>query len=634
MKVKSEKGSASSVLLVFCIILILALVAGIVFVALNRDMVDNGSWGSWGGKSATSVFDETGKAEGKLHIGDYVNYDEGEGNECIIEVGGSSNGLKIKTSGSQKWRVLDVKDGKVALVCDDSIKIPEIKNGHFLEGNLDTICSIYGHGVGAESARSIAMTDIVGNDENAVADALGKRAYELFSIDNPKYDVLFRNGNRECKEYMIAKVGVATKFIGPSANTLDARIGDSENDVIAILPLVTLKSDVVFTGVDENGVWQIKGSNKVKPEEETYIDIASKDDLIKLSNGQNSVRANYRLINDIDLSGEQNFTPIEDFGGIFDGNGHKITGLKLNVNKAGNYGLFATTLNATIKNLNIEQCNITVNAIIANKEKICVGSLIGDGQYTNVQNCNANGTINIAIIDGEYEDGTVGAGIMFGNFEDGYIFNSTASGKINDTETKSTSYLGGFAYHIERCDIENCNTNVDISTDYCCSGFAHYTESCLIYRCSSKGNLKTTKGSAYGFCSNLNFNSSLIQSYAKCNMTMNVGSGFVGYGPTAFYAAEIVDCYSCGKINIYDTNSPVDLTDMVEGQLTPTRTCYELFNITAGDKNLEVRAVYNKEGDGTVIEGNFDKSQFNEFDFDNIWKWNDQESRPELSFEE
>ena len=79
-------------------------------------------------------------------------------------------------------------------------------------------------------------------------------------------------------------------------------------------------------------------------------------------------------------------TSNNSYRAIFNGNGYSIK------NYTGNNGLFAYTNGATIKNLKIDNANLTNNNINQNSFS---GILIGNAQNTLVENCSVNGEINI-----------------------------------------------------------------------------------------------------------------------------------------------------------------------------------------------------------------------------------------------
>ena len=114
--------------------------------------------------------------------------------------------------------------------------------------------------------------------------------------------------------------------------------------------------------------------------------------------------ATYELVNDIDLSGVS-FGPIggvdnygpDEFTGTFHGNGHKISGLKINdTGSYGYVGLFRGTRGATITDLQI------VGAVTG-QNKYC-GGLVGRSVDSYFSNC----VVQVAISGGQYTGGFVG----------------------------------------------------------------------------------------------------------------------------------------------------------------------------------------------------------------------------------
>lgn len=106
---------------------------------------------------------------------------------------------------------------------------------------------------------------------------------------------------------------------------------------------------------------------------------------------------NYMLTNDIVLNDGDSllWTPIGNIGvfsGVFDGNGHIISGLYENGNKIS--GLFGSTENAIIKNTILE------NATVLEYEQAYVysaigGILVGKAKNTNILDCSVDGLIEI-----------------------------------------------------------------------------------------------------------------------------------------------------------------------------------------------------------------------------------------------
>lgn len=106
-----------------------------------------------------------------------------------------------------------------------------------------------------------------------------------------------------------------------------------------------------------------------------------------LDNIRNNLYGDYELVNDIDMSGWGNWTPIENFYGTLNGNGHVIK--NLTVNKSGGYaGLFAHLRGGSkVENLGLE-------GIYVQSTGSFVGGLVGT-QDANaiISNCFVVGTI-------------------------------------------------------------------------------------------------------------------------------------------------------------------------------------------------------------------------------------------------
>lgn len=136
-----------------------------------------------------------------------------------------------------------------------------------------------------------------------------------------------------------------------------------------------------------------------------------------------------KLAADLDLSGEENWTPIgnlvayptQSFNGVFDGDGHKISNVTV-VDNTPNHavaGLFGSIVNGTIKNLTVENVNLTSSHY--------AGGIVA---YTSnkpiIENCHViGGTITSVpeLVGNAYDNGDKVGGIM------GY---ATAGSTINN----------------------------------------------------------------------------------------------------------------------------------------------------------------------------------------------------------
>ncbi|KHD37442.1 hypothetical protein NL50_04505 [Clostridium acetobutylicum] len=285
----------------------------------------------------------------------------------------------------------------------------------------------------------------------------------------------------------------------------------------------------------------------------------------QLENINYNLAADYKLENDIDLSGV-NWTPLGNnnvpFTGILDGNGHAIKNLSMNRLGLELNGLFGSISSATIKNLTLSNINMIggkhVGAIAGNVTGTStidncssdgvietsingtadsyIGGLVGQGNKLNISNSNSSVVITAS---GSRIGGLVGE--LTGN-----ITNSYVSGNIT---SKSGDYTGGIAGVLVGDLTESYTTNNISSQGNYVGGLTGYSSG-KINQCYAAGNVTATgdgkiAGNNVGGLSG-NADSSTIQdsfNLAAVSGVVNVG-GIQGNG-----TSSIVDCYSVGKIS-------------------------------------------------------------------------------------
>ena len=132
------------------------------------------------------------------------------------------------------------------------------------------------------------------------------------------------------------------------------------------------------------------GKSFAKNEQNNIIEISS---LAELTNPDNFEKK-FKLTSDIDLS-QDVWTPIgwqentktyKSFKGELDGNGFKISGIKLENAKSYNVGLFGILENATIKNLKLEVSSIACSDV-EDVTVLNIGALAGQIKSSQIQNC-------------------------------------------------------------------------------------------------------------------------------------------------------------------------------------------------------------------------------------------------------
>lgn len=192
---------------------------------------------------------------------------------------------------------------------------------------------------------------------------------------------------------------------------------------------------------------------------------ASDFDLLrsKIAEGNSFEEKKVRVINDIDLSGNEttrNWIPIGNeinkFKGIFEGNNHKILNMyNKNITDI-NQGLFANTENAIIQNITIQSGEL--------KADNYVGAITGQAKNTKIINC--HNKMNIIAVKGN-AGGIVGSAV-----DEGKIENCTNTGNINSTEyvdDDKNTWIGGIVGK-SYVHISNCTNTANIGSVYGASG--------------------------------------------------------------------------------------------------------------------------------------------------------------------
>jgi hypothetical protein len=169
-----------------------------------------------------------------------------------------------------------------------------------------------------------------------------------------------------------------------------------------------------------------------KPEYvEVIIEIRTQAELNEV---RNYLVGKYKLMNDIALDSNgagfdvNGWLPMGAFTGIFDGNGHKITGLWIDRGSMDNVGLFGLAQSATIKNLGVEIGSRGVRG------RYQVGGIVGHVVGGTIANSYSTGSVSGSA------DGVGGiAGYMQGSSS---IINSYSTGSVSGSRHQVGGIVG------------------------------------------------------------------------------------------------------------------------------------------------------------------------------------------------
>ena len=234
------------------------------------------------------------------------------------------------------------------------------------------------------------------------------------------------------------------------------------------------------------------------------------------------LNSNFKLGNDIDLSeygmnydNGRGWTPIgttavgNQFTGVFDGDGKKITGLFIHRINGMYHGLFGYICETgVVINLGLEDVSVTDEGNTA----IYTGGLSGQNRGM-IENCYVKGTIN----------GRNDVGLLVGDNFGGIILNSYATGTTNGAD-----FVGGLAGRNNGGTIINCYAVVEVSGANNVGGLVgnNYINS-SIENCYATGTVSGINyvGGLVGH--NFNPNTSVITNCAALNSRVS-GTGNVG----------------------------------------------------------------------------------------------------------
>ena len=366
----------------------------------------------------------------------------------------------------------------------------------------------------------------------------------------------------------------------------------------------------------------------------------------QLNNVRNYLESHFKQVDDIDLSdysSGEGWKPIgEDFDnqfvGSYDGGDFKIKNLY--IDRRVNLGLFGK-LNegALIKNINLEDVNINGNSII--------GGLVGRNNKSKIKNCSVTGEI---------------------------------SGGVSDDIDRSKAHVGGLVGMNYKSNIYNCYTDADIFGDSKIGGLVGNDYGSDMINNVAAGNV-TGEGNYIGGLIGDNsgtVSNTLKQSYASGDVSgdENVGglvgrsnykkieesfaigavSGNKNVGGLAGHIrqAKVKNSYSMGnvsgKINIGGFAGKLSGVINTEGLVKKSYSAGEVDGTSEVggligflEESSVVYSYYDKDNSGKddtnkgipKTTGELQEQEtFEEWDFEDIWDIEENESYPYLSWQE
>lgn len=293
---------------------------------------------------------------------------------------------------------------------------------------------------------------------------------------------------------------------------------------------------------------------------QTNYNIATAEDLLNI---KHNTEGDYKLTADIDMSGVS-FTPLPDFTGSLDGQGHVIRNLTFNNANQDQAALFSTTHGATIKNLGIENANIVGNANAA----AIVGRACG-------------GTIQSCYVANSYIEGRDHVGSITGDMNVNDNVGVTISDCLSDARLKTRSYqVGGLVGVTNGGTIQNCYFSGTIDGNESCSAGIISLLDSDDHLTTVQNNLSAAshiyKGSQDRIIGTAGRNVTLTNNYAVASMNYGSrGATFSGTSDAAGSNGETVDDATAKTRDFYvnalgwDFNNTWKFLEGTEGKMYP-----------------------------------------------------------------
>jgi len=354
----------------------------------------------------------------------------------------------------------------------------------------------------------------------------------------------------------------------------------TSSDIVNIMAFCSINTST--SGTNENTT-EFAGGTGV--ESDPYL-IETKE---HLNNVRKYLGSHYKMINDIVFT-EADFSETGDyynggngwihigliyhepFTGVFDGNGHTITGLYENLTLriyGIAAGLFGIVCNGIIKNLGMIDSNIIVSHPFGQAN---AGAIAGFIEFGTVSNCYNTGSVTATTTadSGSHVGGIVGYG--------GTIINCFNTGNVTAIGTAGAySVAGGIMG--EGSTISNCyNTGKVSAISYGnakAGGIVGVSDTTVINNCYNTGNISASSSEANSYAGGINgyllggtlnncYNIGNTSSYSYGHDSYN--GGITGY-PNTYYEYNFNHCYYLNTIdkgigNGTDSTASITLDEM------------------------------------------------------------------------
>jgi hypothetical protein len=257
---------------------------------------------------------------------------------------------------------------------------------------------------------------------------------------------------------------------------------------------------------------------------------------------------NFKMVADVNLK-DVNVSPIGNFTvkftGVFDGNDHKVFHVLINQPSNNNVGLFGYINNGQVKNLGIEDANITGG--------VNVGGLVGKQWSGTIYNCFARAFVK-SIVSGAKESHAGGiAGSFLGTMSKSYSISVVSS--YSDFRSTTGGLIGTFDGSINNCYSDAIVFSTSGANDGSIAGGLVGNGTGDIFNSYSMGSISSLGLGGLGGFIGSNYGN-IFKCYSKGSVSSSINSYYLG-GFAGFNSGTICDSYSTGSVASISSNAYV-----------------------------------------------------------------------------
>jgi len=319
--------------------------------------------------------------------------------------------------------------------------------------------------------------------------------------------------------------------------------------------------------------------------DEEPVEVSNAEELQQI---RENPSGNYVLVDDIDLSHVDNFEPIENFTGTFDGNGHTISNLTIDRPEMDSVGLFRTVDDnmklfglvgdkGTVRNIRLKSVNVTGFED--------VGGLVGS---------NVRGTVTESYLQGNISANRRVGGLV--GLNTGTVTKSYAEGDV------SASWGAGGLVGINRGTVVESHAEVSVTGDEWIGGLVGVNAD-EVRNSYATGDVVGNRGG--GLVGYNIIDSTVRRSYSTGNVTGDGG------GLVAGNEGEIEESYAMGSVT-GESEDTGGLIGEFDGDVTDS---YWDVNTTGQESSAGGTGLTTSEMTGSAARENMEG-----FDFGETWR--------------